>query len=67
MASFTKTFVYEIFTSNDGIRSSFSSFICSKVSRASLVLVSMFAPSIFWKKGVRKGSPLSLFRGKKVC
>ena len=49
MASFTGTFVHKLFTSNDKVCSSFSSFICSSES---LVLVSMFAPSFFWEKGV---------------
>ena len=50
MASFTGTSVYKVFTSNDRICSSFSSFICCS---ASLVLASLFTPSIFWNKGVR--------------
>ena len=53
MASFTGTLVHKLLTSNDKVCSSFKSFICSRVFRASLVLVYIFDPSIFWKKGVR--------------
>ena len=45
MASFTGTLVYRFYTSNERTFSSFSSFICSRVFRSSLVLVSMFVPS----------------------
>ena len=51
MAFSTGMLMYKFFISNDRIFSSFSIFLCYRVFRVLLVLVSMFAPSIFWKKG----------------
>ena len=53
IASFTGTFAYKLLTSSDRICSPFSSFDCSRVFHGSLVLIFMFAPSIFWNKVVK--------------